>query len=62
MYNLLTAVARDKERIDILKGALLLTAGAKETTIRSISILLATGAAAIVRGIETCRNERRGLN
>ena len=59
MYNLLTAVAGDKERIDVLKGTLLLTARAKETAIRSISLLLAAGAAAIVRGIKTCRDERK---
>ena len=60
LYNLLTAVAGDKERINILKGTLLLTARAKETAISSISLLPTSRAAAIVRGIETCRNERQG--
>ena len=60
MYDLLTAMAGDKEGINILKGALLLTVRAKETTISSISLFLTSGGAAIVRGIETCGNEKRG--
>jgi hypothetical protein len=56
LYDLLTALAGDKKRIYILKGALLLTGRAEESTISPISFLLTTGAAAIVRGIETCSN------
>lgn len=61
LYDLLTAMAGDQERINIFKGALLLTMRAKETTISSLSLLLTSRGTAIVRGIKTCGNEKRVL-
>ena len=55
MYDFLAALAGDEERLDVLKRPLLLTGRAKEASISSISLILTTRAAAIVRGIETCK-------
>ena len=55
LYDFLAALAGDEERLDVLKRPLLLTGRAKEASISSISLILTTRAAAIVRGIETCK-------